>query len=323
MTEATPSALFAAACGVTSRPVALPGPEHWLVLAVDTLNEGVHFFPDVDPVSLGHKALAVNLSDLAAMGARPLAAVVSVATRDGDAAWLEACGDGLRTLAAEWGLAVTAATVDTGPQAITVEVAGTVARDKALRRDGARPGDDIYVSGTLGDAALAVAVLSAAAELSVADLGALTPRLHRPEPRLVLGQALGGLASAAIDLSDGLLGDLGHCLAASATGATLDLATLPLSPVLRALPAHRAMAHALAGGDDYELCFTAPVTARGAIATIARHLAIPITRIGHIEADAGLRLLPPELAAHAPAGAYTHFAEDKTVSGTVSARNGT
>ena len=292
--------------GMTAGPLPPAPRDCHLALCVDTLNEGIHFFPATAPRDVGYKAVAVNLSDLAAMGARPRGIAVDLTLPAADEDWLGAFAAGLGELAAAWPMAILAATVGTGPLAVTVAVAGTVPRGRALRRAGARPGDDLYVTGTLGDAALAVAALAGAAEVSDAARAAVLPRLHRPEPRVALGLALAGLASAAIDLSDGLLGDLDHVVAASGAAATVDLDALPLSATLGGLPATTALPYALTGGDDYELCFTAPRDRRAEVKKAAGACGVAVTRIGTIEAGRGIRLEPAERAAGVTGG-YRHF----------------
>ncbi|MDZ7754595.1 MAG: thiamine-phosphate kinase [Gammaproteobacteria bacterium] len=291
-------------------PHAMPRPaagEH-LALCVDAMVEGVHFFPEVAPRDLGYKCLAVNLSDLAAMGARPLAATVQLSRPVDDPAWLIEFTRGFHALATAWGMVVTAAEVVEGPLSVTVEVTGGVPLRGALRRDGARPGDLIHVTGSLGDAALALAVMEGRITLPPGHMEPLARRFHLPEPRLEVGQALAGVASAAIDLSDGLVGDLGHILDASGAGATVDITTLPLSSQLRALAGDGALPYAVTGGDDYELCFTVPAAQAEAVERLGLDCGVAITRIGTIEKEPGLRLLPADKVAALPAAAYRHFA---------------
>lgn len=265
------------------------GPE-LLVLCVDTLIAAVHFPADAPADAVGHKALAVNLSDLAAMGARPAWALLSLTLPTVDPAWLTGFKTGLEQLAQAHDVAVVGGDTTRGELAVGVTLAGLVERDRALRRDGARPGDLVYVSGTLGDAAVGLRHWQAGRrEAAVADL---IERLHRPQPRLALGRALAGLASAAIDVSDGLAADLGHILERSGVGAALDSTRLPLSPSLRRIckPAEAAV-FALTGGDDYELCFTVPPARESALMEAVAALGVAVTRVGAIEAEPGLRLL--------------------------------
>ncbi|MEO1767188.1 thiamine-phosphate kinase [Thiobacter aerophilum] len=263
-----------------------------LVAAADMLVVGRHFFPDDDPESLGHKALAVNLSDFAAMGAVPRWALLSIALPEVDEAWLAAFTRGLFALADAHGVALIGGDTTRGPLTFAFTVLGEIERGAALRRSGARVGDEVWVSGTLGDAALALAALNRAVPLSPGELAQLLPRLHRPVPRLALGRRLVGVAHAAIDISDGLLADLGHVLEASGVGAEIQLTALPVSPVLAAWQTHAVARRALlAGGDDYELCFTAPRSAHEAIVRLGRRLGVPVTAIGCITRAPGLVVL--------------------------------
>jgi thiamine-monophosphate kinase len=268
----------------------LGGPE-LLVLCVDTLVSGVHFPSDAPADAVGHKALAVNLSDLAAMGARPAWALLSLTLPSIDAGWLAGFKDGFHRLAEQHAVALVGGDTTRGELAVSVTLAGFVAKDRALRRDGARPGDLIYVSGHIGGAAAGLRHWQAGRRDGV---GELIECLHRPQPRIALGGALGGVASAAIDVSDGLAADLGHILERSGVGASLEVARLPLSDCLRRVcsPAE-AMAFALSGGDDYELCFTAPPAAEAELVRRAGELGVAVTRVGAIEAEPGLRVIDP------------------------------
>lgn len=285
-----------------------PGQE--LAVSIDTLVAGVHFLPDCDPQALGHKALAVSLSDLAAMGAEPAWATLALTlppdlprTRPD---WLAAFCRGLDALARRHGVAVVGGDTTSGPLAVSIQVHGLVPPGQAVRRRGAKPGDLVCVSGTLGDAGLALRRLLAGAPLSAE----LRRRLDRPEPRVALGLDLRGLASAMIDCSDGLAADLGHILEASGVGAELDLATLPLSPeVAAAVQAEGDWGLPLASGDDYELCFTLPPAHRPALAGLASAGGAPLTVIGHIVREPGLRCRLPD-GTELPLGrrGYDHFA---------------
>jgi thiamine-monophosphate kinase len=280
-------------------------PGEALAVTVDTLVAGVHFDPAGDPAALGHKLLAVNLSDLAAMGAEPLWATLALTLPTADPTWLEAFSGGLAALAAEHGVALVGGDTTRGPLTLTLQAAGRVPADRVLRRAGARPGDGIYVTGTLGDAALA---LRDPPDLDRGERAALRQRLERPTPRVAAGRALRGLASAAIDISDGLAADLGHVLDASGVGATVTLADLPLTPALARLAAAGDWQLPLAGGDDYELCFTVPAAQEEAVAAAA--LAVAATRIGTVEAAPGLRLLAPDGTPYRLARAgYDHFGD--------------
>ncbi|MDQ2916199.1 MAG: thiamine-phosphate kinase [Pseudomonadota bacterium] len=262
------------------------------VISVDMLVEGLHFAADADPVRLGHKTLAVNLSDLAAMGALPRFVLLAGALPTPDPAWLAAFMRGFDALAALYDVELIGGDTTRGPRTLCVTAIGELPIGSALTRAGANPGDTIFVSGTLGDAALALAVAAGHTRVDEAALPALRRRLDAPEPRIALGVALRGIASSALDLSDGLTGDLGHILAASRVGATIDLAAIPCGDALRARQngAERALALdcLLAGGDDYELCFTAQPAMRERIDALALALGVPLTAIGAITADAGL-----------------------------------
>ena len=291
----------------------VPSPGHQLAVSSDMLVEGRHFFADVDPQALGHKALAVNLSDLAAMGARPLGFTLALALPRADDAWLKAFSDGLLALADAHACPLVGGDTTRGPLNLCITVFGEVSPGQALRRGAARPGDDLYLSGRTGEARLALEWLLgtgwALAAVGPALPDALRARLERPTPRLRLGMALAGLAHAAIDLSDGLAGDLGHLLAASGVGAQIELAALPVAPALRSLSEAQRLECLLNGGDDYELLFTAPVTARGAIETAAAGCGTPVQRIGRIDDGRGLRLLGPDGQARPlPARGFDHFA---------------
>ncbi len=274
-----------------------------LAVTIDTLVAGVHFAPDADPASLGHKLLAVSLSDLAAMGARPAWATLALTLPAIDEAWLAAFAGGLLGLAAEHGVALVGGDTTRGPLTLTLQAAGHVPADRALRRSGARPGDAVCVTGTLGDAALA---LDPPAGLDAAEADWLRARLDRPTPRVAAGLALRGLARAAIDVSDGLAADLGHVLAASGVGTTVELERLPLGAPLRRLAAAGDWRLPLAGGDDYELCFTLPAARLDDLGDL--DLGVPVTRVGTVEAAPGLRLVAPDGRPYALERAgYDHF----------------
>lgn len=256
-----------------------------LAVSTDMLLAGRHFFPDADPEKLGHKALAVNLSDLAAMGADPRWAVLAIALPHADEKWISAFADGFFRLAGRWEVELVGGDTTRGALTIAITVLGEVPPDLALRRDAAVAGDDIWISGTTGEAALALAHLEGRVQLEGEEREACLARLHAPEPRIELGGRLRGIAHAAIDVSDGLLADLGHILEVSGVGADLRWESLPRSA---AIAACRDLALAndclLAGGDDYELVFTAPPSRRGEIEALAKELGLPLTRIGVITA---------------------------------------
>lgn len=266
-------------------------PGHQLAISTDMLVSGRHFFPDVPPRSLGHKALAVNLSDLAAMGAEPRAFTLALALPEADPAWLEAFAGGMLALADDHGCELIGGDTTKGPLTLSLTVFGDVPPRQALRRDAARPGDDIWISGTLGDARLALGDCRGEWLLPEPDFTLIRPRMDTPTPRVALGMALRGVAHAALDVSDGLIGDLGHILARSSVGAIIDVDALPRSEVLGAQPLDRQRECVLAGGDDYELCFTAPAGNREAIAAISHQLGLPLTRVGSITPEAGLRIV--------------------------------
>ena len=285
------------------------------------LVEGRHFFATVDPQRLGHKALAVNLSDLAACGAKPLAFTLALALERADEAWLAAFSHGLLALADAHDCELIGGDTTKGPLNICITVFGEVpvvnGRSQALLRSGARAGDDLYVSGTLGDARLALEVFRANVELVPALFEAARLRMETPTPRVALGQALRGIASAAIDISDGLLGDLGHILRQSGVGASVqaDAAASLIAArehIVRSgtLPdCHISQAQwrqfALAGGDDYELLFTAAPAQREAVASAGAASQTAVTRIGQIESQPGLRLV--DAAGQALPNCYTAF----------------
>lgn len=289
-----------------------PSPGHQLAISSDMLVEGRHFFPDVHPQALGHKALAVNLSDLAAMGARPLGFTLALALPHADDAWLSGFSDGLLALADAHACPLVGGDTTRGPLNICITVFGEVLPGRALRRDAARPGDDLYLSGRTGEARLALERQRGTpwASAGLPDDGC-RERLERPTPRLALGRSLAGLegrAPAAIDLSDGLAGDLGHILRASGVGADIHLADLPIAPALRGLPEARRLECLLHGGDDYELLFTAPPSARSAIVAAGAASQTPVQRIGVITPLAGLRLTRPDGETEAlSATGFDHF----------------
>ncbi|WP_066270866.1 thiamine-phosphate kinase [Hydrogenophaga palleronii] len=295
-----------------------PSPGHQLAISSDMLVEGRHFFPDVDPAALGHKALAVNLSDLAAMGARPLGFTLALALPSADEAWIAAFAAGLLALADGHACPLVGGDTTRGPLNLCVTVFGELLPGHALRRDAAQAGDDLYVSGRTGEARLALEQLRGVEWALAAGAGTVDPearaRLERPTPRNALGLALAGLVGphgvhAAIDLSDGLVGDLGHILQASGVGAEVNLPALPLAPLLQAVPEAQRLECLLAGGDDYELLFSAAPAARAAIAAAAEASATPVTRIGRITAATGLRWLDADGGARAiDARSFDHFA---------------
>jgi thiamine-monophosphate kinase len=279
-THATPRTLL----GVGD-DAALIKPSRGQVLAVaaDMLVGGRHFFMDADAASVGHKALAVNLSDMAAMGAVPRWATLGIALPKADARWVAAMSQGFMKLARKHGVDLIGGDTTKGPLNLCVQIIGEVPARQALRRDGAKPGDDIWVSGTLGDAALAVAAKNKRIKLKPAELKLALQRLDWPVPRVALGAALRGVARSAIDVSDGLIADLGHICERSGVAAVVAMERLPVSVLMgryRERPA--AQAALLGGGDDYELCFTASPVKRAAVERAATRARTPVTRIGSV-----------------------------------------
>lgn len=275
-----------------------PSAGQQLAISTDMLVEGRHFLSTVDPARLGHKALAVNLSDLAACGALPLAFTLSLALPQADNTWLEGFSRGLFALADAHGCELIGGDTTQGPLNISITVLGEVPPEQALLRHAAQAGDDLYVSGTVGDARLALEVFRGHLSVGGDVFERARARMELPTPRVELGQALRGVAHAAIDVSDGLLGDLGHVLKRSGVGAQVDTGWLQGSAAVSAdlltLPWTRRLDFALAGGDDYELLFTAPVRERERIHALASDVAVSVTRIGRITAETGLRVLDPQ-----------------------------
>jgi thiamine-monophosphate kinase len=263
-----------------------------LAISTDTLVSGTHFLPDISPRDLGYKALAVNVSDLAAMGADPAWLTLALTLPEVDEAWLEAFSDSLFEQLNYYDMQLIGGDTTRGPLSMTLGIHGFVPAGRALKRSGAKPGDWIYVTGTPGDSAAGLAILQQ--RLTVADSkqsAYLVQRHLRPTPRVLQGQALRDLASSAIDLSDGLISDLGHILKASGCGARIDLDALPYSEAFSAnVEPEQALRWALSGGEDYELCFTVPEINRGALDVALGYLGVPFTCIGQVMvASEGLR----------------------------------
>lgn len=280
-----------------------------LAVSTDMLVSGTHFFSDADPFLLGHKTLAVNLSDLAAMGATPRWATLALSLPVADEAWLTQFSAGFFALAEKYGVELVGGDTTRGPLNLSVTIMGEVPGGLALRRSGARAGDEIWVSGVLGDAALALAHLQGRIALAARDFAACATALHQPQPRVALGLALKGIASSAIDISDGLLGDLGHILDASSAGAEINFAALPSSTCLAGFIAQPlGQRCVLAGGDDYELCFTAPASRHYQVLGIGRQLDLQLTCIGRIVAGQGCAVLDASLQPMVlESGGYEHF----------------
>jgi thiamine-monophosphate kinase len=280
-----------------------------LAVSTDMLVSGTHFFADAEPYMLGHKTLAVNLSDMAAMGAQPRWATLAIALPEENEAWLEKFSAGFFALAQQYGVELIGGDTTRGPLNLCVTIMGEVPQGTALLRGGAQIGDEVWVSGTLGDAALALAHLQQRIVLNEAEFAACAPALHQPQPRVALGLALRGIANSAIDISDGLLADLGHILACSDVGAEIQFDSLPASAALRAylqLPLGKQCV--LSSGDDYELCFTAPAARNTDVSRIAARLDLPLTRIGEIVAGQGCIVHDAEgVPIDTGAGGYDHF----------------
>ena len=311
-----------------------PRPHTQLAISSDMLVEGRHFFADVDPAALGHKALAVNLSDLAACGAKPIAFTLALALPAVNEPWLAAFSQGLLALADEHGCELVGGDTTRGPLNICITVVGEVpvinGQSQALLRSGAKTGDDIYVSGSLGEARLALEVLRGNLTVFEDDFANIRQRLERPTPRIALGQALRGIATAAIDVSDGLLGDLGHILKRSNVGACVKTESLYTMQLIakylyktrargdsgsKKAPNHELslqntlIGYILAGGDDYELAFTAAPAAREQVQAAAHQSQTSVKRIGQIESATGLRLVDASGALVAnPWRSFDHFA---------------
>ncbi|RJT17956.1 thiamine-phosphate kinase [Buttiauxella izardii] len=282
-----------------------------LAISTDTLVSGIHFLPDIDPRDLGYKALAVNLSDLAAMGADPSWLTLAITLPEVDESWLEAFSDSLFEQLDYYDMQLIGGDTTRGPLAMTLGIHGLVPAGRALKRSGARPGDWIYVTGTPGDSAAGLAILQDRLVVEDATQSAYLKKRHlRPTPRILHGQALRDLASSAIDLSDGLISDLGHILKASECGARIDLDALPYSEAVKAnVSAEQALQWALSGGEDYELCFTVPELNRGALDVAIGNLGIPFTCIGQVGPESeGLQFLQNGKPVTLDLKGYDHFA---------------
>ena len=280
-----------------------------LAVSVDTMVSGTHFFPDVDPENLGHKALAVNLSDIAAMGGLPYWAMLALTLPHVDHAWLASFAKGFFDLAQEYNVSLVGGDTTRGHTLVlTITIMGEVPAGAALKRSGAKVGNDVWVSGNVGDAALAVAHRYGKIVLGEADYREAVMRLYEPTPRVALGQALRGLATAAIDISDGLLADLTHICRLSGVGATVDLSAVPVSAIgAKHIGSDEGRNAILAGGDDYELCFTAHPNSRESIQDLVDMLGVPLTRIGQIKRGKGVSLLDDGKPVKIDGRGYDHF----------------
>ncbi|QIU91972.1 thiamine-phosphate kinase [Yokenella regensburgei] len=284
-----------------------------LAISTDTLVSGIHFLPDISPADLAYKALAVNLSDLAAMGAEPAWLTLALTLPDVDEAWLSSFSDSLFEQLNYYDMQLIGGDTTRGPLSMTLGIHGYVPLGRALKRDGAKPGDWIYVTGTPGDSAAGLAILQDRLTVTQADDKAYLLERHlRPTPRVLHGQALRHLASSAIDLSDGLISDLGHILKASGCGANIVLDDLPFSDaVLRQVEPDQALRWALSGGEDYELCFTVPELNRGALDVAVGHFGVPVTCIGQITGDAeGMHFMRDGQRVTLDMKGYDHFDVD-------------
>jgi thiamine-monophosphate kinase len=260
-----------------------------LAISADMLVAGTHFFADTDAYLIGWKSLAVNVSDMAAMGAVPRWATLAIALPSADEAWIKRFSEGFFACASRYQVELIGGDTTRGPLTISVQIMGEVPAGKAMRRSGAKAGDEIWVSGTLGNAALALAALQGRYQLDEGELDTCLPALHRPTPRIELGLLIGVTARSAIDISDGLLADLGHILQASQVGAEIRLGDVPVSHTVSTHFADKQVQQmVLAGGDDYELCFTVPARQHGEIAKLTSLLAMPLTCIGRITEQPGL-----------------------------------
>ncbi len=283
---------------------------HQLAISTDMLVSGTHFFPDADPFKLGHKALAVNLSDMAAMGATPRWATLSLALPGVNEAWLQKFSDGFFALADKYHVALIGGDTTRGPLNICVTIMGEVMPGQALRRDGAKAGDEVWVSGTLGDAALGLAAIQKRLVLDADALAYCEQALHTPVPQVALGLALRSIATSAIDVSDGLLADLNHILECSKVGAHIHFSTLPTSNVMQKnVSDPLAQQCLLAGGDDYQLCFTAPASLHAQVLAAGNQAQVAVTCVGRVTAENSLIVLD---ANHHPmkiqSTGFDHFA---------------
>jgi thiamine-monophosphate kinase len=277
-------------------------------ITVDTLVAGVHFPHEIPPQLLGSRAMAVNLSDLAAMGVQPKWCTLALTLPKAEAAWLERFARGFFELADEFGVSLVGGDLTRGPLTVTVQLVGRALGGRFLRRGGGNPGDDVYVTGTLGDSAAGIALLAEPSRTPSPAANALQARFYEPQPRVREGLALVALASAAIDVSDGLLADLGHICAASGCGAAIDVERVPLSAeLLELFPPQDALAYALAGGDDYELCFTASPAHADEIERAVEACGTRVRRIGQLVAGEGVVCRRDGEPFTPPGRGYTHF----------------
>jgi len=298
----------AVAIGDDAAVIDIP-PGTQLVTSVDTLVSGIHFFADAEPDDIGYKSLAVNISDLAAMGARPRWATLALTIPESNSAWLEKFATGLAAIAGKYGVSLVGGDMTNGPLSITIQIMGLVETGKAVTRGGAQTGDDIYVSGCLGAAGMALNYFSKQLPASSQPSPASIERLLRPEPRVALGLAMIDLAHAAIDVSDGLAADLGHILDMSGKGAVIELERVPLCADLQQIKDQDVRYQlALSAGDDYELCFTAPAGAHERLVALSSSLNLPLPCIGRIiDGDSIQWRRAKGSEYHLKASGYLHF----------------
>jgi thiamine-monophosphate kinase len=297
-------------CGIGDDCAVIKVPEgSELVVSVDTLVSGVHFFSSVNPYDLGYKSLAVNISDIAAMGARPKWVTLSITLPEIANSWLQDFTAGFSKLANKYSIALVGGDLTNGPLSVSVQIFGICDEGKSLKRNGARPGDDIYISGYLGAAAYALSTLSSEKDQNSSIHDYCHDRLLRPEPRVVLGERLVDLATSAIDISDGLASDLGHITNASEVGASIMLSRIPLHEEIKNIEdENRIWETVLCVGDDYELCFTAPESTREEISNLINDLDYPVTRIGTIESTNEVNWLLANGVKFSPKkSGYKHF----------------
>lgn len=307
-TRAVPAGMLGVGDDCALLPVA---PGHVLATSTDMLVEHQHFFSNVDPVALGHKALAVNVSDLGAMGARPLACLLGLSLPSVNEPWLSGFAKGFHALAADTGCHLIGGDTTRSPNGIVISVTvmGQVRPEQALKRSAAQPLDDIWITGTLGGADIALRLLQGRLPLNPGLLRQVRGYLELPQPPCLFGADLAGIAHAAIDISDGLLQDLGHILKASGCGANIQYEALPVAPGLNELDPQLVQSAVLCGGDVYQLCFTAPSSQADAVRALADQHAIRIERVGSVTAEPGLKITHHGKAVQTPAsGGFDHFA---------------
>lgn len=279
-----------------------------LAVSADMSVAGTHFFADIDPFAVGWKSMAVNVSDMAAMGAEPKWATLSIALPEINQMWLQGFSAGLFACADAYGVSLIGGDTTRGPLNVAINILGEVPQGQALQRNGAQTGDDIWVSGELGCAALWLQHRLGNLHLYAEELPMLAEAMHHPQPRIGLGLALRGIATAALDISDGLLADLGHILRASGTGAILDWQAIPKPKLQQSQISESLLQQAvLAGGDDYELCFTAPVLQREYLHGLSDQLGLPLSRIGQITEGSGLQVLDGQVSMVLSQKGYEHF----------------